>query len=454
MRRVALALAACLALAGCAAPVSEMPGRAPSLSAGLPPMKSFPVRPADPPTRSNAQIAQDFLDLSFRMESGRPLAVMSRFEGPVRVRVTGNPPPSLGPDLAALISRLRREAGIDITRVAADQPAEITIEVMPRARLQRMVPQAACFVAPRVSGWEEYRRVRRSPEVDWTTLITRDRVAIFLPGDVSPQEVRDCLHEELAQALGPLNDMYRLPDSVFNDDNFHTVLTGFDMLILRLYYAPELRSGMTRAQVAQILPGLLARMNPRGEGRPGAPLAPTSRDWIEAIETALGAGTSAPRRRVAAERAVTIARARGWQDGRLAFSLFALGRLSLGEHPELALAAFLQAGEIYASRPETRIHLAHVGMHLAAFALSAGQPRAALDLANGNIAAATRGQNAALLATLLLIKAEALDALDRPGEARSIRQEALGWGRYGFGSDDEVRSRTEEIAALNRARRS
>ncbi|WP_287184995.1 DUF2927 domain-containing protein [Rhodovulum sp.] len=453
-RRAALLLAACLALAACATPVAELPDRVPPLSAALPPMKSFPVRPAEPPTRSNAQIARDFLDLSFRMESGRPLAVMSRFEGPVRVRVTGAPPPSLGPDLAALIARLRREAGIDIARVAADQPAEITIEVLPRARLQRAVPRAACFVVPRVSDWEEYRRARRSATVDWTTLVTRERVAIFLPGDVSPQEVRDCLHEELAQALGPLNDLYRLPDSVFNDDNFHTVLTGFDMLILRIYYAPELRSGMTRAQVAQILPGLLARMNPRGEGRAGAPVAQTSRDWIEAIETALGAGTSAPRRRAAAERAVAIARARGWQDGRLAFSLFALGRLSIGERPELALAAFLQAGEIYAARPETRIHLAHVGMHLAAFALSAGQPRAALDMANANLAAATRGQDAALLATLLLIKAEALEALGRSGEVRTVRQEALGWGRYGFGSDSELRSRTEEIAALNRARRS
>ncbi len=70
-------------------------------------------------------------------------------------------------------------------------------------------------------------------------------MAIFLPGDVSPQETRDCLHEEMAQALGPLNDLYRLGDSVFNDDNFHTVLTGFDMLVLRTYYAPDLRSGMT-----------------------------------------------------------------------------------------------------------------------------------------------------------------------------------------------------------------
>ncbi len=47
--------------------------------------------------------------------------------------------------------------------------------------------------------------------------------------------MRDCLHEELAQALGPLNDLYRLSNSVFNDDNFHSVLTGFDMEMLRLH---------------------------------------------------------------------------------------------------------------------------------------------------------------------------------------------------------------------------
>ena len=64
--------------------------------------------------------------------------------------------------------------------------------------------------------------------------------------------MRDCLHEELAQALGPLNDLYHLPDSVFNDDNIHTVLTGFDMLILRAAYAPELRTGMTREQVEAV----------------------------------------------------------------------------------------------------------------------------------------------------------------------------------------------------------
>ncbi|MGC9371449.1 MAG: DUF2927 domain-containing protein, partial [Paracoccaceae bacterium] len=253
----ALALLACLALAACAgAPATPPPDRR-APDEALPPMKMFSEVAVPQATRPNAQIAQDFLDLTFQMESGRPVPLMTRFEPPVMVRVAGSAPASLGPDLAALLQRLRREAGIDIRRTEAEA-ANITIQVVPRATLQSLVPQAACFVAPRVASWAEYRRARRSQLVDWTALTRRDKVAIFLPGDVSPQEVRDCLHEELAQALGPLNDLYRLPDSIFNDDNFHTVLTGFDMLILRAYYAPELRNGMTRDQVAARLPAVLA----------------------------------------------------------------------------------------------------------------------------------------------------------------------------------------------------
>ena len=44
--------------------------------------------------RNNADIARDFLELSFKMESGRPLPVLTRFEGPITVRATGPMPPS------------------------------------------------------------------------------------------------------------------------------------------------------------------------------------------------------------------------------------------------------------------------------------------------------------------------------------------------------------------------
>lgn len=450
MMRFVLLAATGLFLAGCMAPTpDDTISRSAPLPSALPPMKTFSNTAAPRAARANAEIARDFLDLSFALESGRILPVLTRFEGPISVRVTGRAAPSLNADLSRLLRRLRREAGISITQVPADQSASITIEVLTRADLQRFVPQAACFVVPRISSWDEFKRKRRGSAVDWTTLTTRTQMSIFLPGDVAPQEIRDCLHEELAQALGPLNDLYRLGDSVFNDDNFHTVLTGFDMLILRAYYDPELSSGMTREQVAQRLPGILARLNPRGVRAPTDFAGQTPRSWINAIEEALGPKTSATRRQAAAKRAVQIARNQGWTDNRMAFSLFALGRLSLSGEADIALASFLQAGSLYNSNAETRLQGAHVAMQLAAFALSSGQATAAIDLVDQNLGVVAEAQNAALLATLLMIKSEALALQGKTAESRSVRLDSLGWARYGFGSEMAVRQRLTEIAALS-----
>ena len=444
--RILLAFLAAVTLAACGAPQTPVDRRTPELT--LPPMKTFSTPRVMATTKSNREIARDFMELTFALESGRQLPVFTRFEGPITVRVTGRAAPSLSRDLDRLLGRLRREADIDITRVAADAPASITIEVVSRGELNRAVPQAACFVVPRIGTWDEFRRFRNSPRLDWTTLQTREKMAVFLPGDVAPQEIRDCLHEELAQALGPLNDLYRLPDSVFNDDNFHTVLTGFDMLVLKATYAPELRSGMSRDAVAAALPGILARINPEGRGGGTVRADPTPRAWINAIETALGPSASPTRRRLAAREAVAIATEERWTDTRLAFSLYALGRLTLGSEPELALASFLQAGSIYRSDGRTRLQAAHISMQLAAFALSAGQPDVAIEIVDDSLRPVAEAENAALLSTLLMVKAEALDALNRPQEAEAVRLDSLGWARYGFGSDAEVRARAREIAAL------
>ncbi|MFC2969061.1 DUF2927 domain-containing protein [Acidimangrovimonas pyrenivorans] len=451
-RRAALAgLLALAGLAACApAPVAvEMPERAALSTAPLPPMKRFgPVR-VTPPQRSNIDIARDFLDLSFRMESGRPLPWMTRFDGPVTVAMTGPAPATAATDLDALLHRLRQEARIDIHRARAGQAANITVQFLPRRKMQALVPQAACFVAPRIRSWEEFRRARHGDTLDWATLTKRQTLAVFIPSDTSPQDVRDCLHEEIAQALGPLDDLYRLTDSIFDDDNFHTVLTGFDMLVLRAYYAPELGNGTTRIQAATRLPAILARLNPAGEHvAPNADPGPTPRAWIDAIETALGPRTRASRRVEAARHAVDIARQRGWNDARMAFSWFALGRLSLASDPETAVTAFAEAARIYRRLPNTAVHLAHIDMQMAAFALNAGQPAHALELVDRDIPATRRAENAALLSTLLMIRAAALDALGRPAEARAARLDSLGWARYGFGADLKVRARLAEIAAL------
>ncbi|ASP21888.1 ATP-dependent transcriptional regulator [Antarctobacter heliothermus] len=420
-------------------------------SSALPPMKSFAVPRPQAPVASNSDIARDFLDLAFTLESGRPLPVLTRFEAPISVRITGAPPSSLVPDLRRLIHRLRNEAGIDIA--LTDVPAaNITVQAVSRSEIRSALPQAACFVVPNVSSLAEYRSKRRSREVSWTALRSRERLAIFLPNDSSPQEVRDCLHEELAQAIGPLNDLYRLPDSVFNDDNVHTVLTGYDMLILRAYYDPSLRNGMSRREVADRLPAILSRINPRGQGIAPKRLAKTPRVWIEAVETALGPGANPAQRRTAAIEALKVASAMGWTDHRRAFSHYAMGRLLQATDPQQAQDQFILAQRYFGRSPDTALHRAYVASQLAAYAISAGDPQGALAILTPHLDTAARHENAALLATLLMLRAEAMELSGRVTEGRNVRVDSLGWARYGFGSDWAVRAKLREIGALNPAR--
>jgi len=448
MRRFVLPLV--LVLNACV-PVTpgDTPTRALSQGSDLPPMKTFGApRPAQP-IKSNNDLALDFIELSFQLESGRDLPVFTRFEGPISVRVTGAPPASLGTDLRRLMHRLRTEADIDIYEAAPGAPANITIEAVPRKDIRRALPHAACFVVPNITTISEYKQNRRSPRTSWSGLRTRERLAIFLPNDASPQEVRDCLHEELAQAIGPLNDLYRLPDSVFNDDNVHTVLTGFDMMMLKAYYSPELRSGMTRGQVANRLPAIFARINPRGENLPAKYATRTPRAWSQAVQTALGPGATTAQRRAAAERALDIAQAMGWRDHRRAFAHYANGRLLLSSDPKAAQAHFRAADQFYAATPGADLHRAYVATQLAAYAISRGEGDAAIILLAPHIDRAASNENAALLATLLLLRAEALDLQGRTAEARTVRLDSLGWARYGFGPDWAVRAKLREISSLN-----
>ena len=422
-------------------------------SGSLPPMKSFSVPRPQAPVAANSDMARDFLDLAFQLESGRPLPTFTRFEGPITVRVTGQPPFSLTPDLKRLLHRLRSEAGVNISITNSAQ-ASITVQAVSREDIRKTLPSAACFVVPNVSSLTEYKAARRTKQTSWSQLKKRERLAIFLPSDAAPQEVRDCLHEELAQAIGPLNDLYRLPDSVFNDDNVHTVLTGFDMMILRAYYDPALRTGMTRTQVADRLPAILARINPRGQGARPQRLAKTPRIWIDAIQTALGPGANPAQRRAASQEALKVATAMGWTDHRRAFSHYAMGRLLQAVDPARAQDHFVLSQRYFGNRPDTALHRAYVSSQLAAYAISSRRADDALYLLQPHLDIAAKHENAALLATLMMLRAEALDLAGRATEARQVRLDSLGWARYGFGSDWAVRAKLREVGSLNPARRS
>lgn len=437
-----LLIGALLVLTGCAAPESTRRIAEPPVA--LPPMNTFVRATPTAPIGRNSAIARDFLDLAFALENGAELATFTRFEGPITVRVSGRAPVSLSNDLDKLLVRLRSEANLNISRISDGDPSIMIVPVT-RAQIRRVAPTAACFVRPNVSSWDEYRKRRSDPETFWTNLQSRDRMAVFLPSDVSPQEMRDCLHEEVAQALGPVNDLYRLSQSVFNDDNFHTVLTGYDMLILRAYYDPALAQGMTRDQVAARLPAILNRINPRGASRGIAAPRDSSREWKQAVTAATQPRAPRDRRRAAAERAVSLAQ-NNMQAG---YAHYIYGRLLLTSDPDAALSSFKRAAQLFERKRETRLHAAHVAMQISAFHLSAGDANGALRLVDKHIDVVKRAEYATLLSLLLLVKAEALALLDRDAESAELQAEALAWARYGFGSESEVRARAAEILAIS-----
>ncbi|OIQ44161.1 MAG: ATP-dependent transcriptional regulator [Roseobacter sp. MedPE-SW] len=448
MRRFALPLALAALVSACALPDSQKPAsRAALADASLPAAKAFSAPRPQPPQRANRDIARDFLDLHFRLEGGTTLPVFTRFERPIRLRVAGTPSQGFQRDLTQLLQRFKQEAGIDIQRVNSG-PVEITVQAVSSRAIHRALPKAACFVVPNVDSLAELRRKRRNPETNWSNLRHRERLAVFVPNDISPQEARDCLHEELAQAIGPLNDLYRLPDSVFNDDNVHTVLTGFDMLVLRATYAPELRTGMSRSEVAAKLPALLSRLNPAGDAIPPRALPATSRSWIAAIETALGPGSALNTRKRAANQAVVLARELGWSDHRRAYSHYVLGRMIQAEEPDLAQRHFQTALDFLSQTPDSALHQAIIRPRMAAYQIARGDGEAALQQINPALPVASRHENAALLATSLLIKAEALDLLGQFATAHTVRLDSLGWARYGFGPDWAVQAKIREVAEL------
>lgn len=438
MPRILLALAAAAVLAGCAGKPSgpEVDG-----------VRFAPLTLPQGVAVSNAELAGDFLLYTFSLETGETLDHLLRYEEPVTIHFRQPGLAPYRPDIDALLNRLRQEAEIDIRETDTAEAALIIVETVPRAEMDRVFRDAACFIVPGESGWRSFLRKRPEEVARWGELDRLGRAAIFLPADTDPQDARDCLHEEITQALGPANDLYGIADTIWNDDNLHGIATPRDMLMLRALYAPELRAGMSREQVAARLPALLDRLNPEGRNLEPRPRHPESREWNSAIGVALTRHAPAAERRGAARVASGLAREMQPIDHRLAVSLLALGRLELRRHPAAAAAAFVEAYDLSRRlHGDGDIRTAHAAAHLAAITLAAGQYDLAARLAAAHLDGARAGQNAVLMAGLKSIEAEALLGLGKFGAAQAARLDSLRWARYGLGDGDGRLAR--EQAAL------
>ncbi len=387
--------------------------------------------------RANTAIAEEFLAYMFETEGGVRIPRLLKYEGPVRVALDG----ALGGyrgDLAKVLAGMRAQSGIDIA--LTDGAAQIRVLRVPAAALKQLYPTAACAVVPGVASFAE---VQRGGFPRWSQQTALTRAVVLIPDSAPPYIIRACFNEEIAQALGPVNDQYRVSDTVFNDDNVFNTLTDYDHLILRLLYSPELHSGMGRAAVRARLPALLARENPAGTGRAGQAPRSDAR-WKALILTAMNADTPRGERLRAAEQAV--ARGRRLGGHRLAHALLIYGRLTLRDQPALAAPAFEEAYRInLETLGQGNLRTALAAMHVAAVALKAGEYDAVITLTTPALATARRFEDPVLQAGIQGLRALAFARLGQNGAAQAARLDSLAQARYAFG-DNAVQIATAQAS--------
>jgi hypothetical protein len=73
----------------------------------------------------------------------------------------------------------------------------------------------------------------------------------------------------------------------------------------------------------------------------------------------------------------------------------------------------------------------------------------ALKYIEPSIFAAIKGENAALLSVLMLLRSEALMRNGMATDARAARVDSLGWARYGFGSERALKQRLSILTGFS-----
>lgn len=201
----------------------------------------------------------------------RPAAApLSRWESPVLVQpiwgetVTDAARARDADEIGRLIGRLSRASGHPIRRVDRDGSFAVLIfheddrpDLGPRIR--NVLPEitdaqlAAALDMPRT----RYCLVLASDPANDGVLTG----AVAIVRAEHPDRLRtSCLHEEIAQGLGLLNDSPDARPSIFSDEEEFGRLTTMDEFLIAMLYDPRLRPGMTVEEARPLLRQIAAEL--------------------------------------------------------------------------------------------------------------------------------------------------------------------------------------------------
>jgi hypothetical protein len=386
----------------------------------------------------NASLSRLFVSLSHDTEWGARRRHLVRYEAPVSVGLEGQGAERHFAFLDEFLGQISRNSGVDIAR--GNGRENLHIRLVEGARFDDLLPTAFCVVGQGDVSWDDF--AADPSNYGARALLAAEQISqmtIFIPDTAPPYLVRNCLLEEIPQALGLANDLYGLGSSIFNDDAAHLWPTKLDYLMLRILYAPEMATGLDRRDSGARALRVLNRVNPAGAG--AVPL-PSLRqrslgDWPALIQNVFSRAASEREARDFAEKALTIVTAYAPMSAQHCHTLITAGRVLSRPEPERALRLFEQARRVCnAAHGVSDVRQARIALESACALLRLDRfdEVVAVTEANWPVLAA-HGQDERL-AALYTIQSEAL-AVAEPGSTRttSVAQLAAEWSAYALGPE-------------------
>jgi hypothetical protein len=208
---------------------------------------------------SDGEIIDGFFKTAFGAEfqlAGR-VDRIRKYDMPVRVFADAARRPDRKAQLAKVVADIgRRIQHLDIAMADSSDDANIIVNLVRDRDLYSTITK--------FYGSERAREIRASLDPQCLSGFRKneqfeiEHSDVILTVDNGDFTFFDCAYEELLQSLGPINDTSSVPWTMFNDQVSMGFFDIYDQYILNILYDPRIKTGMSIAEVKDVLPEVLA----------------------------------------------------------------------------------------------------------------------------------------------------------------------------------------------------
>jgi hypothetical protein len=182
-----------------------------------------------------------FLEIALGSEFGDSTATIKKWAGDVRIKVFGSPTREDLKTLQAVIDEINTIANGVHLQIVTNNPS-VSIYFVPESKFiqyeRNYIPVNLGFF------WNSW---------DSKNVLYISRILISTE-QVTQRERSHLIREELTQSLGLMNDSYRYKDSIFYQGWTDPIqYAEIDKVLLEMLYRPDIRPGMTKAEVLKVL---------------------------------------------------------------------------------------------------------------------------------------------------------------------------------------------------------